>query len=673
MHPLTQPASAATLLGSAALAACGGGDGGGDGGALPAAFDAVSARTPRRQILGASVLSASVDRTSSSASALLPSPAAAAAPAPVPSASELMDWAEHAYSSYFPGPQTDQTSAPYLYRYYPATGNYLGVSNGRVYIYGPVAGDTTEVVDVGALSDFAERLQALHVPADDAQAARFLLQATLGCTDEAIASVRALGYDAWLTQELARPGSLSNWQFLIDKGIADDLDNRNNRIGTDPAIWQRLIGAEDSLRQRVALALSEIFVVGFDGIGGPWRQFQLAAWWDLLSSHAFGTYRALLEAVTLNAAMGKYLSTAGNQKEDAATGRLPDENYAREVMQLFSIGLVELQPDGTPKLDAQGRSIDTYTQDTVSQLARVFTGWNLDSSPFESGPEVMQRPMVLNANRHSTLAVDALGMHIPANTEGSVALGMTLDTLAAHPNVGPFLGRQLIQRLVTSNPSAAYVARVAAAFADNGLGVRGDLSAVVRAVLIDDEARDPSRSADPAYGKLREPVLRFVSWARSFKATTISGNWNIGDLSNAANRLGQSPLRSPSVFNFYRPGYVPAGTAMASAALVAPEFQITNESTVAGYLNFMQTVIPGGTRFDLRPDYSSELALATNATGLVDRVQLLLGASSLDADSRSTIINAVNGMSAGTDSQRLNRVQAAILLVLASPAVQVQK
>ena len=249
------------------------------------------------------------------------------------------------------------------------------------------------------------------------------------------------------------------------------------------------------------MALSEIIVVGFDGVTSPYKQFKLAAWWDLLAEHAFGNFRTLLEAVTLNPAMGNYLSTAGNQKEDAKTGRLPDENYAREVMQLFTIGLYELNADGSVRTDASGKPLETYTQDMVTQLARVFTGYSLDVNPFEAGPAFVRRPMAFTASRHSTLAVSFLGTTIPANTPGPEALERALDTLFAHPNVGPFIGRQLIQRLVTSNPSPAYVSRVTAAFNDNGQGVRGDLSAVVKAVLLDVEARSAGGLTDPAFGK----------------------------------------------------------------------------------------------------------------------------------------------------------------------------
>jgi uncharacterized protein (DUF1800 family) len=484
--------------------------------------------------------------------------------------------------------------------------------------------------------------------------------------------VRALGYDAWLTREFAKPVSSSNWSWLTSQGIDQDPLNRNGTKGADPQIWQRLISAPDSLRQRVALAWSEIFVVGLDGVPGPWKQFKMAYWWDLLANGALGSYRSLLEAITLSPAMGGYLNMAGNQKENTATGRLPDENYAREVMQLFSIGLLRLNPDGSAQRDASGKPLETYTQDTVTQLARVLTGWNLDSSPFVAQVETARRPMVLNAALHSTLAASFLGTTVPANTDGTTALRMALDTLAAHPNVGPFLGRQLIQRLVTSNPSPAYIARVSARFADNGAGVRGDLSAVVRAVLTDVEARGPAALSDPEAGKLREPILRFVQWARVFKAVSISGAWAVGDMSDAATRLGQSPLRSPTVFNFFRPGYVPAGTSIATAGLTVPELQLANESTVAGYLNFMQLAIPGG-RFDLKPDYSAELALATDATALVARIERLMCANQLLATSRATIVSAVNSIAAGTDAGKANRVYTAVMLMMACPEYLVQK
>jgi len=637
------------LIGAAALAACGGGQAGMDD-----PFARRAEASTQRHILGASASAAPLDNTQ------------------IPTATQLLDWAELAYPQYFPTHEADLSSAPYVYRYYPATDNYVGVAEGMVYVLGPVAGSSTIPSAVGALTDFAPFVFARKRPAGDADAARFLAQATVGFNDADIADVRALGYDGWLTREFAKPVSPGNWAWLVGKAVDQNLDNRNSGIGVDAQVWQRLISANDPLRQRVALALSEIFVVGLDGITGPWKQFQLAAWWDLLANGAFGSYRSLLEAVTLSPVMGVYLNMAGSQKENAATGRMPDENYAREVMQLFSIGLYALNPDGSVQRDAAGKAIESYTQDTVTQLARVFTGWAVDARRGDTTPELARRPMVLNASLHSGLQAQFLGATVPANTDGSTALRMALDALANHPNVGPFIGRQLIQRLVTSNPSPAYVARVAAAFANNGAGVRGDLSAVVRAVLTDEEARSVAGLAAPTFGKLREPVLRFVQWARAFKATSASTDWTVGNLSDPATRLGQSPLRSPSVFNFFRPGYVPAGTGIAASALLAPEFQLANESSVAGYLNYMQAVVASG-HADLKPDYSAELALATDATALLARVDLLLCAGQLQASSRSTILNAINSITATTATGRTNRVYTAVLLVMACPDYLVQR
>ena len=656
--PALTPSNVAPALGDFALlagvastlAACGGGAA---GDTPPAEFLALDQAQDRRRILAAG----SAD-------------AAAAAVGPDPTPTELMDWAERNYTVYFPGHQGNLTLAPYVYRYYPETRNYLGVADGHIYILGPVSGDV--LGDVGPVSSFTQRVFAGRYAYTDAQASRFLAQATLGVTDADIASVRALGFEAWLDQEFARPASISNWAWLVSRGIDVDPDARNVAKLVDEQIWQRLLSAGDSLRQRVALALSEIMVVGFDGINGTYKQFQLAAWWDLLADNAFGNYRTLLEAVTLNPAMGGYLNTAGNRKEDAASGRVPDENYAREVMQLFSIGLTALNVDGTAQRAGNGETVDSYTQDTVSNLARVFTGWNRDVSKGVATPDYQRAPMTLTASLHSTLAANFLGTTIPANTPGAAALQTAMNTLANHPNVGPFIGRQLIQRLVTSNPSPAYVARVAARFNDNGQGVRGDLKAVVRAVLLDDDARDDINLTNPNFGKLREPLLRFIQWARSFKTRTVSGDWKGGNTSDPGRSLGQSPLRSPSVFNFFRPGYVPAGSGIAAAGLTAPEFQLANESSVAGYLNVMQTITAAG-HADIKPDYSAELALAGDATALLARVERLLCADQLQPSTRTTIVSAVNSIAATTDVGKNNRVYTTVLLVMASLDYLVQK
>ncbi len=634
------------------LAACGGGA----GEAPPEAFFATAA--------------AKTDRTVLQVKAAAETGGGVADTPPVPMVTELLDWAEAHYPDLFPGHQTDTSLPPYIYRYYPSTGNYVGVAGSDVYLLGPASGDV--LLRVGSLADFAPLVLVTRYAFSDAQAARFLLQATLAASDAEIANVRSIGYSAWLDQQFAKPLLSGNWDWLVAMGVDKNPDASNNAIGVDSQIWQRLLTAADSFRQRVTMALSEIFVVGFDGINNPYKQFKLAAYWDLLAANAFGSYRSLLEQITLNAAMGNYLNTAGNQKEDTSTGRQPDENYAREVMQLFSIGLYELNADGTPKTGAGGLPIETYSQDTVTQLARVFTGWNYDRPKGDNTPEYARRPLTLSASKHSTLAASFLGTTVPANTEGTAALKMALDTLAAHANVGPFIGRQLIQRLVTSNPSAAYVGRVSAAFNNNGQGVRGDLKAVLRAVLLDEEARTDANLTVAGFGKLREPVLRFVQWARVFGATSVTAQWNVGNTSDPANRLGQSPQRSPSVFNYFRPGYVPPNSALGAAGLEAPEFQITNESSVAGYLNYMQTAIGNG-HADIKPNYSAELALASNPAALVDRLNRLLCAYQLSEATRTLIVNTLTGMPGNSDSDKANRVYAAVMLVMSSPDYLVQR
>jgi len=501
----------------------------------------------------------------------------------------------------------------------------------------------------------------------DAQVARFLAQAGFAATAADIAAVHASGYGGWLDQQFAAPLSQPHFDWMVDNGYAE-FAHRFDFAGVDPSQWRKLIGSPDGLRQRVAFAWSEIFVVSMAGLPVTWRGMAAAAYLDVLEQRAFGSYRDLLEAATLSCAMGVYLNMRGNQKGDAATGRVPDENYAREVMQLFSIGVNELHIDGSLKR-VGGKPVETYSQADITELAKVLTGWEFDGVS-ATDPGFMRRPMVHIASRFAPGAKKVLAVDIAASLTGPAALKVALDTLANHANVGPFIGRQLIQRLVCSSPSPAYVQRVASVFNNNGDGQRGDLKAVVRAVLLDTEAR--ATAFAPAGGRLREPVQRFVQWARSFGLQSAGGLWNVGDLSNPATRLGQSPLRSPTVFNFFRPGYVPPNSDLGVNGVTAPEFQLCNESTVAGYLNYMQTVIASGVG-DLKPDYSADLALAGDAVALVDRYALLLSGDGLSAATKASIATAVGSIKIVTDANRLSRIQAAILLVMASPEYLIQK
>lgn len=532
---------------------------------------------------------------------------------------------------------------------------------------------------------------AYTIPTTDEQAARFLQQAQFAATEADIASVRSLGYAGWLEAQVAKAYT-TGWDWLTGQGYGNVFSSNNYFDQSYPAdymVWSQLMDAPDVLRKRVALALSEIFVVSLVGVSATWRSYIMAHYWDTLCLHALGNYRDLLQAMTLNVGMGYYLNTKGNLKENSA-GRQPDENYAREVMQLLSIGLVQLNADGTVQLDGSGATIDTYNASDVSNLARVFTGYDVDQSQnvpttiaqtgggtrTVSNTAFARLPMKLNAANHSTLAASFLGTTIPANTDATVALGIALDTLFNHPNTAPFICKQLIQRLVTSNPSAPYVGRVAAVFANNGAGIRGDLASVFSAILRDDEARSPAALSDPEFGKLREPMVRLVQWARTFGVRSVSGAWKIGDLSNPGTQLGQSPLRAPSVFNYFRPGYVHPSTTL-SVGKVAPEFQIVNESSVGGYLNYLMTVIDGGIASgDIKAAYTIELTLVLNPAALVNRLNLLLCAGQLVSATRTLITNTLSATAvtaASSEAIKRNRVCAAVLMVMACSEYLVQK
>ncbi|MFC5497608.1 DUF1800 family protein [Caenimonas terrae] len=505
-------------------------------------------------------------------------------------------------------------------------------------------------------------------PVGAAEAARFLAQATPGAGKGEILAVQAGGFAAWIEAQFALPQSQSHYDWLAAHGYNDEK-YRNNATGLDNTIWRKLIASPDGLRQRVTLALSEICVVSVLGVSTPWRQFAVANYLDLLENNAFGNYRTLLRQISLSTAMGYYLTFRGNAKANPATGSEPDENYARELMQLMTLGLYKLNADGTPQAS------ETYGQADVSGLARVFTGWDLDVSGLASPlpPDVHRRPMAQVASRYESGSKSFLGTTIAAATAAPAALDAALDTLFGHPNLPPFIGRQMIQRLVTSNPSPAYVARVAAAFADNGAGVRGDMKALVRAILLDAEARDLVTASAPSFGKLREPVTRFLNWARAFGAASAGDTWSVNDLSDPATKLGQSPMRSPSVFNFFRPGYVPPNSAIAAGGLAAPEFQITTESSVAGYVNFMQLAVSGAGIGDVKSGYPTLLPLAADSRALLAELNLVLAANQLSATTLATLAAALDSVAAGSDSGKLNRIWAALTLVLASPEYIVQK
>lgn len=558
------------------------------------------------------------------------------------------------------------------------------------------------------------------------EAARFLTQATFGPTLVEIDRLYGMGFDAWLTEQFAAPASLQ-LPFL------DQLIQQAINAGQPIEVWQdkrqeiwwrNALQGSDQLRQRVAFALTEILVISDQNGALEGNPTTLAHYHDQLASSAFGNYRALLEQITLHPAMGHYLSMFMNRKPDAASNIRPDENFAREIMQLFSIGLVQLNADGSVQDGDAGtpgvQPVPTYNQDTIRGFAHVFTGWNYvgcippaapegpglnwwDWEYCPSGPDTQdwrqhtgwRAPMkpwgegtAFGEIYHAGLGTKQLlaypgvslpGGVLPAGGSARSNLAAALDNVSRHPNVGPFLARQLIQRLVTSNPSPAYVGRVSASFANNGSGVRGDLRAVVRAVLMDCEAR--RRCAVPAHaGKLREPLLRVTQLWRALDARSIDGRIREGWPEQYA---AQAVLRSPTVFNFFLPGYSLPGE-IATLGLSSPEFQITTDT----YITRLSNEIGGKVYWawwgnpDINPaewdpvqvDLNRDLALAGNPAALIDRYDLLFLAGRMPMAMRATLIAHLTdiAMNSWPGAPR-ERVQDALWLILNSPAYVVEQ
>ncbi len=531
-------------------------------------------------------------------------------------------------------------------------------------------------------------------------AARFLTQATFGPWQGNLISLPQKGYQAWINEQMALPASSHRTETMNDfrqnatsggTGTRDPVTQVYPRPGgphRQAAWWKIAVTGEDQLRQRVAFALSEILVASdANGTIAQWEE-GAAHYYDIFVNGAFGNFRTVLDQVTRSPMMGIYLSSLRNAK--AASGATPDENYAREVMQLFTIGLNELNPDGTLRLDSRGQPIPTYTQDTIVQTAKVFTGWSYaNSTPnatantglFRSGAaNYIDGMMLWPAYHDDTVKTIVGGRILPAAQGGVKDLADTLDALFEHPNAGPFIARQLIQRLVTSNPSPGYIYRVAQTFANNGAGVRGDLGAVVRALLLDYEARSPAVAGTATFGKLKEPLLRATALLRAFGGNSNSGRIYIPN-PESATQLWQAALRAPTVFNFFEPNYVLPGP-VAEAGLYAPEYQILNDTSALTTANFFYTYIYN-TRSTTNQeqqtvglDLTSWLPLARTPAPLVDAVNLLLTGGAMPKAVSDRVLAAVNALPAGVGTSTtadLERVRSAIYLVLTSPPGAIQK
>ncbi|MCX7229710.1 MAG: DUF1800 domain-containing protein [Burkholderiales bacterium] len=530
------------------------------------------------------------------------------------------------------------------------------------------------------------------LPTNAAEASRFVTKSTFGSTQADIDRVMQLGYSGWIDEQFTTP-SRTHLANIAERSATLGETGQIGSTWMQNSFWRNALTGEDVLRQRVSFALSQIFVVSQMNSAIDVRM--AAGYYDILGRNAFGNFRTLLEEVSLSPAMGIYLSHLGNRKTDLLTGRLPDENYAREIMQLFTIGLYQLNQDGTVKVDpSDGQPIETYGVADIQGLAKVFTGFSWGGPDTSSARFVNNRvgsserdilPMQGYPQYHEDGPKSFLGRTINTSTPND-SLKQALDILFNHENVGPFIGRLLIQRMVTSNPSPGYVGRVAAAFANNGQGVRGDMKAVIRAVLLDPEAANPPAAWASVNGRIREPVLRMTALLRALGATSTSKDFRIDITDNPANSLGQSPMRAPSVFNFYRPGYVPPNSELSRTRLgaadrvpVAPELQITNEVSVAGWLIAAKAVIDNGigSGTDVKPAFTPLVALAHNPSALVDRLILLLApANQIPQSLRNEIVAEVSAITlptTGDAAARLNRVKLATLLLVVSPEFMLQR
>lgn len=513
-------------------------------------------------------------------------------------------------------------------------------------------------------------------PVTEADAVRLLTQASFGANASSIDEVMATDYRSWIDRQLALPASLT-LPFVREHG--------NGSLGPPRHYvwWSNAVTQPDQLRQRLAFAWSEIFVVSDIDYELRNAQYAICGYYDMLAETCTGSFREMLERVTLSPVMGIYLSMLRNEKADPSRNIRPDENFAREVLQLFTIGLHELEPDGAPRL-RDGEPIPTYDQSTIEQFAKVFTGWNFaDTNDWTSKGLTKydkELPMVPVEEYHDTSEKRLLnGAVLPAGNTARADLEGALDNIVEHPNVGPFIARALIQRLVTSNPTPGYIERVAASFDDNGDGVRGDLTAVTRAILLDTEARSPEAAQATTFGKMKEPIVRLTQLWRAFDAQPgpmAEGRFRTypKPMDQIGDALGQEPLRSPSVFNFFLPDF----PLDASSELVAPELEILSEVDLASTNNILFRLIQshnseiGEHDTVTRIDIARELAMAHDPPQLVDHLDLLLTASTAPSAFRLALIDHLDAQPLDR-AGRIVRVADAITCFVSAPFHLVQR
>lgn len=505
------------------------------------------------------------------------------------------------------------------------------------------------------------------------EASRFLAQATLGYNYDEIEDLAVIGYEQWLDQQIAiAPTDLYPLYYQTRGEVDQIMDFANHLSDVFTHVWYtEILAGSDPFRHRMAHAWSQILVANRNGMFNHDHAEQdlgNIGYYTLLYEHAFGNYRDMLMDMTLNPMMGLWLSSLHNRKENPAEMTLPDENYAREIMQLFSIGVVELNIDGTVKIGPDGVPVETYNIEDITEMAKVFTGLQMGRkadgtsySWFVLGyPQWdMDHPMRVFQDEHDAgTKVMPDGTIIPAGQAGLVDIEMAVDHLFNHPNVGPFLARLMIQHLVKSNPSPAYIKRVAMVFNDNGSGVRGDLKAFTKAIFLDPEARECDYEDAPTNGKLIQPMQRFITMFKAFDVQTPSGRFWIKDITEFYPLGLQAFMASPSVFNFFIPEYAEEGN-VAPQNLVSPEFQILDAVTSVAYINKIEDMLKISPFYNFTGsgnfptinsndapyfNLSTEISIyQTNGIGaLLDRLDVLLCRGQLSTNMRSIITNSIN-------------------------------
>jgi uncharacterized protein (DUF1800 family) len=487
---------------------------------------------------------------------------------------------------------------------------------------------------------------------------RFLEQTTFGPTSPLVSQVQQTGLQNFLANQFN----------MAVTPYADPAATETNLTPLQQRYFVQLITAPDQLRQRVAFALAQIFVVAGDKITTPQGY---TPYLNLLETDAFTNYRQIMQDVTLSPAMGHYLDMVNNDKPNTTTGTHADENYAREMMQLFSIGLSMLNEDGSTQI-SNGAPIPTYTQSIVQEFAVAYTGWTYPTMPGATlqkhNPAYWTGPMVPFESNHDETAKQLL-TYTGVTNSGSLPAGQTaeqdlsgaMDNIFNHPNVPPFVALRLIQHLVTSNPSPAYVQRVADVFKNNGSGVRGDMKAVITAILMDPEARrgDSAATAVAGDGHLQEPILFMTGLLRAFNATTDGAN-----LAGQGSSMGQNALFSPSVFNFYSPFFA------TTTGHPAPEFQLLTTATALARANWINTFAFGSLGTTTTIDFSSYGTEAANPSTLLADLNTLMMHGTMSSSMQNDVLTAMQSVPAGS-TQALTQAKTAIYLIASSSQYQV--